>query len=313
MHARRRRRRHRRRRHAACCDLLRERGFPAAEIVPFACERSAGKELDGGRIVQPLTDETRPGLRRRALLAPAARPRRSGRQHFVAARRDRRRQLVAPSAWTPTCRSSSPRSTPTRSTTSARASSPTRTARRWSSMLPLKALHDAFGLRAMVATSFQAAGGAGQKGMDELAGAGRRRCADVRRSSTTARPRPPTVEHAVHAKTLAFNVVPLLGATAGERLHRRGDEAPERVAQDPRDPGPRRLADLRARAGHGRPRDRGRARRSRARSTSTRALRGARGASRTSSSTTSRRRWSGPAATRSPSAASAATSATRTR
>ena len=36
-------------------------------------------------------------------------------------------------------------------------------------MLPLKALHDAFGLREMVATSFQAAGGAGQKGMDELA------------------------------------------------------------------------------------------------------------------------------------------------
>ena len=36
-------------------------------------------------------------------------------------------------------------------------------------MLPLKALHDAFNLRAMVATSFQAAGGAGQKGIDELA------------------------------------------------------------------------------------------------------------------------------------------------
>ena len=35
-------------------------------------------------------------------------------------------------------------------------------------MLPAKALHDAFGLTAMVCTSFQAAGGAGQKGMDEL-------------------------------------------------------------------------------------------------------------------------------------------------
>ena len=35
-------------------------------------------------------------------------------------------------------------------------------------MLPLKALHDAFGLVSMVATSYQAAGGAGQSGMDEL-------------------------------------------------------------------------------------------------------------------------------------------------
>src|SRR3954449_8211989 len=26
---------------------LRERGFPAAEVVPFASERSAGRELDG--------------------------------------------------------------------------------------------------------------------------------------------------------------------------------------------------------------------------------------------------------------------------
>ena len=39
-------------------------------------------------------------------------------------------------------------------------------------VLPLKALHDAFGLRSVLAISYQAAGGAGQKGMDELAGAG---------------------------------------------------------------------------------------------------------------------------------------------
>ena len=40
---------------------LRERNFPAGEIVPFASERSAGKELDG-MIVQPLTDETIQGF-----------------------------------------------------------------------------------------------------------------------------------------------------------------------------------------------------------------------------------------------------------
>ena len=40
---------------------LRERSFPASEIVPFASARSAGRELDGA-IVQPLTDETIQGF-----------------------------------------------------------------------------------------------------------------------------------------------------------------------------------------------------------------------------------------------------------
>jgi aspartate-semialdehyde dehydrogenase len=42
--------------------LLRERNFPAREIVPFASHRSAGRELDGGLVVQPLTDETIQGF-----------------------------------------------------------------------------------------------------------------------------------------------------------------------------------------------------------------------------------------------------------
>jgi aspartate-semialdehyde dehydrogenase len=41
---------------------LRERGFPAREIVPFASERSAGRELDGFGTVQPLSDETIQGF-----------------------------------------------------------------------------------------------------------------------------------------------------------------------------------------------------------------------------------------------------------
>jgi aspartate-semialdehyde dehydrogenase len=43
-------------------DLLRRRGFPTREIVPFASERSAGRELDGGLVVRPLTDETIAGF-----------------------------------------------------------------------------------------------------------------------------------------------------------------------------------------------------------------------------------------------------------
>ena len=43
-------------------QLLRERGFPASEIVPIASERSAGRELDGGLIVRALSDETIEGF-----------------------------------------------------------------------------------------------------------------------------------------------------------------------------------------------------------------------------------------------------------
>src|SRR4051794_31710020 len=39
-------------------DKLVERGFPAADIVPFASARSAGRELEGFGTVQPLNDET---------------------------------------------------------------------------------------------------------------------------------------------------------------------------------------------------------------------------------------------------------------
>ncbi len=42
--------------------LLRERGFPASEIVPFASERSAGRKLEGVGVVQPLTAETVQGF-----------------------------------------------------------------------------------------------------------------------------------------------------------------------------------------------------------------------------------------------------------
>jgi aspartate-semialdehyde dehydrogenase len=42
--------------------LLREREFPVTEIVPFASERSVGRELDGGLVVQGLSDESIQGF-----------------------------------------------------------------------------------------------------------------------------------------------------------------------------------------------------------------------------------------------------------
>jgi aspartate-semialdehyde dehydrogenase len=42
--------------------LLRERGFPAREIVPFASERSAGRELDDGLLVRGLSMDSIQGF-----------------------------------------------------------------------------------------------------------------------------------------------------------------------------------------------------------------------------------------------------------
>ncbi len=43
-------------------QLLRERSFPASEIVPFASERSVGRVLDGGLVVQGLSEESIQGF-----------------------------------------------------------------------------------------------------------------------------------------------------------------------------------------------------------------------------------------------------------
>ena len=47
---------------ALMLELLRERSFPAAEIVPFASERSIGRELEGGLVVRGLNDESIQGF-----------------------------------------------------------------------------------------------------------------------------------------------------------------------------------------------------------------------------------------------------------
>jgi aspartate-semialdehyde dehydrogenase len=43
-------------------ELLRERGFPAREIVPFASARSVGRELEHGLVVQGLDDDSIEGF-----------------------------------------------------------------------------------------------------------------------------------------------------------------------------------------------------------------------------------------------------------
>jgi aspartate-semialdehyde dehydrogenase len=190
--------------------LLERRAFPADEIVPFASERSAGKRL-GDMTIQPLRDDTIEGFDV-ALFSAGGGTSRKWSPRFAAAgalvvdnssawRMDPDVPLVVsevnPGALdhigkgivaNPNC------------TTMA-------------VMLPAKALHDAFGLTAMVCTSFQAAGGAGQKGMDELAAqVDPIRGHDLVNDGASAAA---SVEPDIHAKALAFNVVPWLGSDAG--------------------------------------------------------------------------------------------------
>lgn len=186
--------------------LLERRAFPADEIVPFASERSAGKQI-GDLTVQPLREDAITGFDI-AVFSAGGGISKEWAPRFAAAgalvvdnssawRMDPEVPLVVsevnPGALdrigkgivaNPNC------------TTMA-------------VMLPAKALHDAFGLTAMVCTSFQAAGGAGQKGMDELAGqVDPVRGHDLVNDGATAAA---SVEASVHAKALAFNVVPWLG------------------------------------------------------------------------------------------------------
>jgi aspartate-semialdehyde dehydrogenase len=185
-------------------------GMPISEIVPFASERSAGNAI-GDAIVQPLRDETIAGFDV-ALFSAGGGISKEWAPRFAAAgalvvdnssawRMDADVPLVVsevnPDALdrigkgivaNPNC------------TTMA-------------VMLPAKALHDAFGLRGMVCTSFQAAGGAGQKGMDELdAQIDPIRGHDLVNDGAAAAA---AVQPSVHAKALAFNVVPWLGTDAG--------------------------------------------------------------------------------------------------
>jgi aspartate-semialdehyde dehydrogenase len=194
-------------------EQLRKRDFPADEVVLFASERSAGKVVDG-LTVQPLRDDTVGGFDV-ALLSAGGSTSKAWAEKFAAggavvvdnssawrmdpdvplivsevnpdALDDARKGIVA----NPNC------------TTMV-------------VMLPAKALHDRFGLTDMVATSFQAAGGAGQKGIDELAGQVAPLASDVDALVSDGAAAARKVEHSVHTNTLAFNVVPLLGTLNDE-------------------------------------------------------------------------------------------------
>jgi aspartate-semialdehyde dehydrogenase len=186
--------------------LLERRAFPADEVVPFASERSAGKQL-GDMVVQPLREDTIEGFDV-ALFSAGGGISREWAPRFAAAG-----ALVVDnsSAWRmdPDVPLVVSEVNPGALDRIGKGIVANPNCTTMAVMLPAKALHDAFGLEAMVCTSFQAAGGAGQKGIDELhAQVDPVREHDLVNDGAAAAA---SVEPNVHAKTLAFNVVPWLG------------------------------------------------------------------------------------------------------
>jgi aspartate-semialdehyde dehydrogenase len=187
---------------------LSKRGFPAADVVPFASERSAGKQVDGGATVQPLSDETIAGYDV-ALFSAGSTISREWAPRF----RDAGAVVVDnSSAWRMepdvplVVTEVNPEALDGHAGIVANPNCVAMVV-----VIPLHALDDAFGLEAAVFTSFQAAGGAGQKGMDELAAQIPVLAQDTEQLATDGSAARRKVEHAIHEDTLAFNVVPLLG------------------------------------------------------------------------------------------------------
>ncbi|MDX1619610.1 MAG: aspartate-semialdehyde dehydrogenase [Nitriliruptorales bacterium] len=84
-------------------------------------------------------------------------------------------------------------------------------------MVAAKPLHDAFGLTEMVATSYQAAGGAGQSGITELIEQAQKLVQDPDALRTNGVDAESSVDSEVFSKAIAFNVLAHCGNFADER------------------------------------------------------------------------------------------------
>jgi aspartate-semialdehyde dehydrogenase len=195
--------------------LLRDRSYPAAEIVPFASGRSAGKQLDDGLVVQGLVDDERLDGFDVAIFSAGGSVSKAWAPAFAARgaivvdnssafRMDPDVPLVV-SEVNPDALDHIDKGIVANPNCTTMAIMP-----------PLHALHEEYGLVGMVATSFQAAGGAGQKGMDELIQQVPGLLADPQALAQRGAEAAATVGATpVFGKPLAFNVVPLLGTDTG--------------------------------------------------------------------------------------------------
>jgi aspartate-semialdehyde dehydrogenase len=84
-------------------------------------------------------------------------------------------------------------------------------------MVPAKPLHDAFGLRSMVATSYQAAGGAGLSGINALLSETQKLLADPDRLRFDGAGAMASIDAEQFSSVLAFNVLPHAGNFTEQR------------------------------------------------------------------------------------------------
>jgi aspartate-semialdehyde dehydrogenase len=180
--------------------LLRERGFPAREIVPFASERSTGRELEGFGTVQPLTEESIQGFDLAIFSAGGGTsgewaPRFAAAGAVVIDNSSRWRMEddvplvvaeVNPDALADAHRGIV--ANPNCST--------------MQMVVALKPLHDAAGIERLVISTYQAVSGTGKKGVDEL----------LDQSHTLLHGQ--EVEARVYAHRIAFNALPHAGSFA---------------------------------------------------------------------------------------------------
>ncbi|MGB2711816.1 MAG: aspartate-semialdehyde dehydrogenase [Conexibacter sp.] len=179
--------------------LLRERGFPAREIVPFASERSAGRELDGVGVVQPLTPETIQGFDVAIFSAGGATsgewaPRFADAGAVVIDNSSRwRMQDDVPLVVSEV----NPEALDAHRGIVANPNCST-----MQMVVALKPLHDEAGIERLVISTYQAVSGTGKKGVDELL---EQSHALLHGQEATAR---------VYAHRIAFNALPHAGSFA---------------------------------------------------------------------------------------------------
>jgi aspartate-semialdehyde dehydrogenase len=179
--------------------LLRERGFPAREIVPFASERSAGSTLEGVGVVQPLADETIGGFDL-ALLSAGGSTSGEWAPRFVEAG-----AVVVDKSSRWRMEDDVPLIVPEVNADAAAAhrgivSNPNCSTIQL--VTALKPLHDAAGIERLVISTYQAVSGSGKRGVEEL----------LDQSHALLHEQP--AQASVYAHRIAFNALPHAGGFA---------------------------------------------------------------------------------------------------
>jgi aspartate-semialdehyde dehydrogenase len=181
-------------------QLLRERKFPAREIVPFASERSAGREIEGVGAVQPLSDETIQGFDLALFSAGGFTsgewaPRFAHAGAVVVDNSSRWRMsedvpLVVAEV--------NPEALATHNGIVANPNCST-----MQMVVALKPIHDAAGIERLVISTYQAVSGTGKKAVDELLGQSHALLHDMEIQPPSA-----------YAHQIAFNALPHAGSFA---------------------------------------------------------------------------------------------------